>query len=421
MRTCHRRADSPIVEFTSAHQQIGSNSTMRRPSPTRLAFLVVSSVVFTAGAGGPGRAQTPPGGTWVLEGMPQPLIQNAPLAKAAPKFIVAKPKTPRPVSAATASQPTTTSSIAPLVADQAIPAALPLPQRDPLQGKRALVAFKSAPFPYQGARPYDEQPFFDHIEEGRRGRPSVRTGEILWEDKTYNDNRALLYVPKGFAPTQPALIVLYFHGHDTRLVRDVERRQGVLHQVEQSGLNAVVVAPQFALDAPDSSAGKFWQSGALATFVDEAVGHLARLSGNKRANDKLQKSSIVIVAYSGGYAPAAWALHHGGLGERIAGVVVLDGMYGEYQKFADWIDQRRDAFFISAYGASSRDGNIELRRLIVDRPHRTVAALPAKLERGAITFVAAPSEVRHQDFVVYAWTKDPISDVLMRLPQFARR
>lgn len=375
-----------------------------------------------AGVGGLARAQTQSGPTWALEGMPQPTIQNAPIAKAAPKVVVTKPKTPRPTTpAAAVSPPTTTSSIAPISLDSAVPPALPLPQRDALQGKRALVAFKFAPFPYDGARPYDEQPFFNHVEDGRRGRPSSRTGEILWEDKTYNDNRVLLYVPRGFSHAQPALIVLYFHGHDARLVRDVERRQGVLHQVEQSGLNAVLVAPQFAVDAPDSSAGKFWQPGALATFMDEAAGHLARLSGNKRASEKLQKSTVVIVAYSGGYAPAAWALHHGGLGDRIAGVVVLDGMYGEYQKFADWIDQRRDAFFVSGYGASSRDGNIELRRLIVDRPHRTVIALPAKLERGAVTFVAAPSEARHQDFVVYAWTKDPISDVLMRLTQFSRR
>ncbi len=426
---------------------------MGQPSPTRLAILLVSSLSMTTAIGAqPGQAQS--GASWQLEGMPkptvqnapptkgvggkaggvplsvgaawpppdmpQPTVQNAPVAKSAPKIIVAKPIKPR-APEAPSTRTSTTGSISP-VGSEPVGATVPeLPPRPPLAGKRALAAFKAAPFPYQGTKPYDDQPFLDHVEEGRRGRLSVRTGEVLWEDKVYADNRVLLYVPKDFAPAQPALMILYFHGHDSRLVRDVERRQGVLHQVEQAGLNAVVVAPQFALEAPDSSAGKFWQPGALATFVDEAVGHLARVSGNKRITPALQKAQIVIIAYSGGYAPAAWALHHGGISDRIAGVIVLDGMYGEYQKFADWIEQRRDAFFITAYGASSRDGNIELRRLIVDRPHRTVMGLAGKLERGAITFIAAPSEVRHQDFVAYAWTRDPITDLLMRLPQYSKR
>ena len=427
---------------------------MGQPSPTRLAILLVSSLSMTAAIGAqPGQAQSGAGASWQLEGMPkptvqnapptkgvggkaggaplnvgpgwppadmpQPTVQNAPVAKSAPKISMAKPAKPR-LPEATPTRTSTTGSISPIVSEAAAAPAPELPPRPPLAGKRSLAAFKSAPFPYQGAKPYDDQPFFEHAEEGRRGRLSVRTGEVLWEDKVYTDNRVLLYVPKDFAPAQPALMILYFHGHDSRLVRDVERRQGVLHQVEQAGLNAVVVAPQFALDAPDSSAGKFWQPGALATFVDEAAGHLARVSGNKRITPALQKAQIVIIAYSGGYAPAAWALHHGGISDRIAGVVVLDGMYGEYQKFADWIEQRRDAFFISAYGASSRDGNVELRRLIVDRPHRTVMGLAGKLERGAITFIAAPSEVRHQDFAAYAWTRDPITDLLTRLPQFAK-
>ena len=53
--------------------------------------------------------------------------------------------------------------------------------------------------------------------------------------------------------------------------RDVVGRQAVVDQLEASGLNAVLVAPQFAVDALDSSAGHFWLPGAFAAFMDEAA------------------------------------------------------------------------------------------------------------------------------------------------------
>ena len=46
---------------------------------------------------------------------------------------------------------------------------------------------------------------------------------------------------------------------------------------------------------------------------------------------------------------------------RIAGVVLLDALFGEEQKFADWIAARTDnAFFVSAYSASSAALNLQL-------------------------------------------------------------
>ena len=49
---------------------------------------------------------------------------------------------------------------------------------------------------------------------------------------------------------------------------------------------------------------------------------------------------VILVAYSGGYLPAAFALAQGGAGERVRGVVLLDALYGEEDKFADWIERR---------------------------------------------------------------------------------
>ena len=112
-----------------------------------------------------------------------------------------------------------------------------------------LVPFTASPCPYDGAVPADGKPFITTV-DGRRAHVSPRGG-IRWEDVTYSDRRVLLYIPKGFDPSRPALIVVYLHGNNATLQRDVVQRQRVPQQLAASGLNAVLVAPQLALDAAD--------------------------------------------------------------------------------------------------------------------------------------------------------------------------
>ena len=49
---------------------------------------------------------------------------------------------------------------------------------------------------------------------------------------------------------------------------------------------------------------------------------------------------MIVVAYSGGYAPAAWSAHHGGIGDRLRGIILFDALYAEMDKFAAWIERR---------------------------------------------------------------------------------
>ena len=55
------------------------------------------------------------------------------------------------------------------------------------------------------------------------------------------------------------------------------------------------------------------------------------------------KLPVVIVGYSGGYLPTAYALSVGGIsGSALRGMVLLDALYGELDKFEDWIATVRD-------------------------------------------------------------------------------
>jgi hypothetical protein len=277
----------------------------------------------------------------------------------------------------------------------------------------AYAEYRNSAFPYHGDNP-EGRPFLNVNDNGRLGHQAPRGG-VYWEDETYNDRHVLLAAGPDFDARRGGDLVLYFHGNMATLARDVVDRQQTPQQVATSGLNGVLVAPQMAVDARDSSAGRFWQPGQLATFLNETDEHLATLYGG--SSGEFRRLPVVIVAYSGGYLPAAYSLAVGGAGDRVRGVVLLDALYGEEDKFAEWIARAHSrAFFISAYSKSSREQNEAFKRRLVAAGLNVQDGVPERLGPGVIAFVDAGDAV-HDDFVSYAWTSQPLRDVLARIGQ----
>lgn len=285
--------------------------------------------------------------------------------------------------------------------------------------RTALVPFETSPFPYAGEIPEQNKPFLDVTGRGGRGHTSPRGGVYL-EDRAYSDRRSLLFIPRGFDPRRPFAIVLFLHGNEVRLERDVVARQRVPQQLARSGINAVLVAPQFAVDALDSSAGHFWENGHFARYLSEAAPRLADLSGDSALREAFARAPVILVAYSGGYLPAAFALERGGADGRIAGVVLLDALYAEMPRIADFVAAHPEAFFFSAYSASTRAENTALQRLLAEKGVRTFTGLPADLRPGVVAFLPVTGEVTHNDFVTHAWTGDPLRAVLSRVGAYAK-
>ena len=284
-----------------------------------------------------------------------------------------------------------------------------------------LIPFASAPFPYEGTKPDDGTEFLDTTgPDGRIGHTSPRGG-VYYQDETYSDQRVLVAMPGGFDLRRRAAIVVFFHGNDATLQRDVLARQRVLDQVVESGINAALVAPQFAVDALDSSAGRFWLPGAFAQFMSEAALALAGLWGARSARSAFASLPIILVAYSGGYNPAAYVLKLGGVGKRLHGVILLDALIAEDDKFAAWIAaNRRRAFFFSAYSESSADGNTDVMRRLAARGIGYSTRLPPTLSPGLVDFVSTAG-VDHDGYMTEAWVDDPLAWLLSRIPGYARR
>jgi hypothetical protein len=298
-------------------------------------------------------------------------------------------------------------------APQTVPPNEPSHVPSKIGGATSLVDFETAPFPYRGMIPGLNRPFLNASEEGHLGHANFR-GHVLWESETFSDDRVLLHIPPGFDPKRPAVMVVFFHGHGADLARDVRDRQQVPAQITAAGANAVLVAPQFAFDAADSSAGKFWEPNGFKRFLDEAAGKLARLYGDPRSAATFARMPIVIVAYSGGFGPTLSVLDRGGVRSRVRGVVLLDALYAGIDKFADWIADNRSTFFVSSYTPHTAHHNADLERLLREREVPYGTELRRTHLQGMVAFLPA-GDISHRDFVTHAWADDPIMDILARM------
>ena len=103
----------------------------------------------------------------------------------------------------------------------------------------SLASFENSAFPYHGMIPnYQEtgksRPFLDVDDNGRLGHSSSRGG-IHWEDQTYSDRTVLLAAPQSFDPAKGGVIIVFFHGNNATLSRDVIARQQIVRQLADFG------------------------------------------------------------------------------------------------------------------------------------------------------------------------------------------
>ena len=302
----------------------------------------------------------------------------------------------------------------------------------PAPTKMRLVTFQNSPFPFDGEIPEKGVRFLDVVEGERRGH-TTRHGTVYWQDKTYSDRRVLLALPRGFDLAKPVRLVVFFHGNGAKLERDVHLRQQVARQVLDSAPNTVLVAPQFAVDAFDSSPGRFWQPGAFRAFLDEAADELAHLSGHDKLKPVFERAPVVLVAYSGGYLPAAYALQVGDVDDRVQGVILLDALYGDTEKFNAWMVRKPDAFLIALYTEFTAGWHQAMQKQMREDNLTYVTSLPHKIVPGTVSFVAIPPKKLaenaeqkdkdkaardlHMDFVTKSFASDPLRLILARIPR----
>ncbi|MBF0190968.1 MAG: hypothetical protein HQL99_07415 [Magnetococcales bacterium] len=216
-----------------------------------------------------------------------------------------------------------------------------------------------APFPYDGKVGDTDQPFFDRIDAASGQRLHQVGAELAYpESPHYRDNRVLIHLPPRFNPNTPFEIVLFFHGHLTELNRTLVEEMALPEQINATGRNLLLVAPQMVLEGRDSSPGKLYRHRGLDNLLQDVSRVLQGRMGRPFAA-RFNRAPVILAAFSGGFRATAYTLDRGFArkdqrDKRLRGVILLDALYSDDDKFRAWLRHpRRRGFFINLYGPSS--------------------------------------------------------------------
>ena len=103
----------------------------------------------------------------------------------------------------------------------------------------------------------------------------------------------------------------------------------------------------------------------------------------------------------------------------MVGLVLLDALYGDIEKFIAWITaQHQAAFLVSAYTNASRQWNLQLQAHLIGYDIAFSNSLPDKLKPTSVSFVETSGAIEQEDYLSQAWTKDPFRWVFQRMSPF---
>jgi hypothetical protein len=103
----------------------------------------------------------------------------------------------------------------------------------------------------------------------------------------------------------------------------------------------------------------------------------------------------------------------GGLKKRVAGVLLLDALYGGVDEFAEWKTGRgKDAFLVALHGKGTAENTGALAAALQNAGCLIRSRLPARLDGGPVAII--PSRVAHRKIPLLGPPRWPIAEVLRR-------
>ncbi|HWZ87303.1 MAG TPA: hypothetical protein VNW92_00595 [Polyangiaceae bacterium] len=240
----------------------------------------------------------------------------------------------------------------------------------------------------------------------------------------HGDDTVIVFVPDKyrFRAEEGLSLLVHFHGHNSSAERAIAAH-ALREQLVDSRQNAILVVPQLALFAADSSCGKLASPGAFARLLGGALSTAARVGrttlGDSRFPERPRLGRVCLSAHSGGYHAAACSLRDGGV--NVSETYLFDALYAESDVFRDWVLARRGDPAASRHklvsyftvGAQTEALNNELRAAL----ERSGVLVSEELREGELSrrdlshadAVFVRTEVAHSSVT---WETNALRDVL---------
>lgn len=201
-------------------------------------------------------------------------------------------------------------------------------------GKVFIPQFSSAPFPHT-------KRIFGHTYKN----------QLFSAEEHYSDSSVLIFVPKGFKPSNSTNIVVYFHGWYNNIDSACAQFK-LIEQFSESNKNAIFVFPEGPKNSPDSFGGKMEEKDGLRNLVTDVLKFLKK----KKIISATNVGDIILAGHSGAYRAMANSTDQGGLTKNITDVILFDALYSETEKFLNWIE-KFNGKFINIY--TDHGGTVE--------------------------------------------------------------
>jgi hypothetical protein len=159
----------------------------------------------------------------------------------------------------------------------------------------------------------------------------------------YSDSSVLIIIPPRFSPGKNIDLVFWFHGWRNN-IDSANVRYALSKQFFASNRNAVLVLAETAKDAPDSYGGKLEQRGVFDLLLIDVMNELKR---QKIISNKAAIGNVTLAGHSGGFRVIAYILQNSG--QKVHSVFLFDALYGETDKFMNWINLDPKNIFINWY------------------------------------------------------------------------
>lgn len=182
---------------------------------------------------------------------------------------------------------------------------------------------------------------------------------------------AILVCADDFNPRKAFNIVLFFHGFDLPLDKQVTRH-ALAEQVVKCRQNCVIVCPRTAISrTAEHNPGAFGDEGYFSKFLGELPTHIKDLVGDSSLDiadltAMAARARLVVATFSAGHRVASAVLSYSSVRERLAALAFFDSLYESdfYYQHPDFI--LNAGALVGVYrtiydqGADERDNHKEL-------------------------------------------------------------